>query len=855
MRKLFSFLLCIFFVLTLSVPVFARENTLQIDTLEAFLTFAENCRLDSYSQGLQVSLTADIDLTGTEFSGIPIFCGRFNGNGHTLSGVELTAAGSVTGLFRYVTDTAQIENLTVTGTLQPQGSGDIVGGIAGSNAGVLRNCHFSGSISGVQSVGGIAGRNLVTGVIESCSVAGTLTGDHFIGGIAGENFGILRSCRNSACINTTARQNNVALDQITLETLTGAESAATVTDIGGIAGSSAGVIRNCVNTAPVGYPHIGYNIGGIAGSQMGFISHCSNSGTVSGRKEVGGIVGQMEPAVQLVFTEDTLQTLKGQLDTLGTLTDQAASHAQSGVASVQSHLTVISDQTQLAQDAIALLLPDEANPTLPDADQLKAAQSTLASCFGTMRSSVNAIGTVTGNTASVLGRDMDAIARQIGSMEATIGSASENLGVSVTDISDLDTPEDTSGKVNACQNFGTVSADWNVGGIAGAMAPENDLDPDADVTSLGETSLNASGELRTVITACTNRADVTAAKQAAGGIVGWMALGLVKNCTALCNISAENAVYAGGIAGMGLGCLRLCNYKGTVTALEQVGGIAGIGQTVSDCRSMALLCATEKVGGIAGWADTRENIANNFYLPVVSDPGGIDGVSYQGCAQALAEETFFALEGLHPSFSSVTVCFLLEDGQTQKVTLAYGQSLSPRDIPAPPEKEGYVVSWEGLTEEPLVFDRVYSLTYTSRPTVIASEDARLLAEGSFLPGSSVTMAPGTAEPVLTWGQTLLQSVVCTVPDSTAPVQLRCRLPENCPEAEVLVLDSDGSWHPVDSRIDGSYVVFSAQSGETAFALVQPGSLPWIWIASIAGGLTAAGVLAGLLLKKKPKAQK
>ena len=70
-------------------------------------------------------------------------------------------------------------------------------------------------------------------------------------------------------------------------------------DTGGIAGYSDGVIIGCSNYGRVGYEHTGYNIGGIAGRQSGVVTSCTNIGTVYGRKDVGGIVGQMEPYIEV----------------------------------------------------------------------------------------------------------------------------------------------------------------------------------------------------------------------------------------------------------------------------------------------------------------------------------------------------------------------------------------------------------------------------------------------------------------------------------------------------------------------------------------------------------------------------
>ena len=68
---------------------------------------------------------------------------------------------------------------------------------------------------------------------------------------------------------------------------------------------------------------MGYNVGGIAGTQTGYLYKCENFAQVYGRKEVGGIVGQMEPTTFIEYTEDTMQILQSQLGTVSNLTGQA----------------------------------------------------------------------------------------------------------------------------------------------------------------------------------------------------------------------------------------------------------------------------------------------------------------------------------------------------------------------------------------------------------------------------------------------------------------------------------------------------------------------------------------------------
>ena len=81
---------------------------------------AKDCALDAWSRDKTVVLTAGLDLTGADFTPIPTFGGVFDGQGHAISGLSLTASGSTVGLFRYVQPGAAVRNLTVKGTVAPE---------------------------------------------------------------------------------------------------------------------------------------------------------------------------------------------------------------------------------------------------------------------------------------------------------------------------------------------------------------------------------------------------------------------------------------------------------------------------------------------------------------------------------------------------------------------------------------------------------------------------------------------------------------------------------------------------------------------------------------------------------------
>ena len=890
LKRISALLLCLLLVLSLPVTALAEEaqdseegTTLRIARRQQFLDFAENCRLDSYSRNLSVILLMDIDLTGVDFSGIPIFCGNFDGNGHTVSGLSITRDGSNMGLFRYVDASGVIQNLTVSGAVTPDGSRSAVGGIAGHNAGKVQNCFFDGTVSGSDDVGGIAGINAITGIIDGCHSKGVITGDHRVGGVVGNNLGVVRSCNNRSGVNTTAEENQIKLSDISLETITGSESVSAVTDIGGIAGTSSGVIRQSKNRGNVGYQHMGYNVGGIAGTQTGYLYKCENFAQVYGRKEVGGIVGQMEPTTFIEYTEDTMQILQSQLGTVSNLTGQAFSTIQDGNSDMGVQVDDLYNSLVDAKDALDTLLPNGDDPYPPDRDTIDAAINNANSSLAAAGSSLYAIMDSVNDMADSLSRIMRSIAGQISAMSATVGNASQNLGGTIEDISDRDTAEILSGKVEKCTNSGAVLGDLNAGGVVGAIAYENRLDPENDLQIGGDNSMNFDTQLRAVILGCENSGSVTAKRQNVGGIVGWMALGLTKDCLSTGSIDAEDANYVGGVAGRSDGYVRRCSAKSAITGNAYVGGVAGEGLTVTDCRSMVQLTGSEKTGAILGLKgehsgflksesdDTDETeedtVTGNYYLTVGSDIGAIDGVSYADSAQPLEHDEFVELEGLDPIFKVISVRFVYDDGMMHTVTLAPGEALSPDSIPKLPEKAGYVGRWDGLADADLSdirFDVSFPAVYTAEWETVQSEPLgesklpTLLAQGQFSDNTPIQLTQMTKGPAPGVHDKFLEGYAFTLPTGTADT-LRYLPETEQTNVRIMVKGADGSWREVSHTQDGSYLVFAIEDGDESFCLIgsmkkSVSRLPIIG----AGGAAVVVLLVVILLvhhRRKKKAVK
>ena len=413
MRKLTALLLAVWLLAGTAQPMaLADGNEITISSAKELVGFSKSCALDTWSQGKTVRLTADIDLTAVDFAPIPTFGGTFLGDGHTISGLRIESSGSKLGLFRYIQKDAVVQDLHVSGTVAPDGSRAFVGGIAGVNAGTIRNCSFRGIVKGDEAVGGIAGRNDETGEIAGCTASGTVQGLDCTGGIVGRNLGLLLKCENSAEVNTIQHDSSLELEDISggLSQLSGnqrEEADALLnshTDTGGVSGYSSGAIQSCVNNGPVGYPHVGYNVGGIAGRQTGYLADCVNNGNILGRKDVGGIAGQAEPYLALGADSDTLTRLRRELDTLDNLVQAAIDHTQANGDDISAKLERIGLSTDAARDSSKRLLDHTSDFVDNNVDALNSFSASVTAALDNMEPALDDLSDAAGYLDTLSGK-------------------------------------------------------------------------------------------------------------------------------------------------------------------------------------------------------------------------------------------------------------------------------------------------------------------------------------------------------------------------------------------------------------------------------------------------------------------
>ena len=167
-------------------------------------TAEEFALLSWYSDILNkhIKLTADLELSGTllyPIGDLGPFTGVFDGDGNVINNAMINQSGSKdVGLFGIVGSGGQIKNLGVNNIVVI--GYDSVGGLVGENDGLITGCYTTGSITGINHVGGLIGHNR-DGTINTCYSTGVVSGNNFVGGIVGTHQGTLISCYSTGIVD------------------------------------------------------------------------------------------------------------------------------------------------------------------------------------------------------------------------------------------------------------------------------------------------------------------------------------------------------------------------------------------------------------------------------------------------------------------------------------------------------------------------------------------------------------------------------------------------------------------------------------------------------------------------------
>ena len=872
-------------------PSTIPAEAIYISTTYDLVDLAKNCIDEEYSKGKVFVLTQDIHMTGVDFKGIPSFGGIFLGQGHVIYGLDLSQDCNTTGFFRYIQKNALVKGLKIEANVQPDGSNTVIGAFAGCNKGIIQDCTFTGIVSGKNTVGGFAGINKVSGTIENCVMNGIVHGESMVGGFAGKNQGVIRNCINYAEVNTAVEHNTIGLDleslsfdiELSLDMDTSSfgfsERMDSACDIGGVAGTSSGVIRSCTNYGNVGYEKMGYNIGGIVGSQNGYVVDSENFATVKGANGVGGIIGQFKPNIKLDFDNSSMDALASSVDDLSTSMDSFMTEVEDSefeveeedIENIQSALEELegAEDLELPED---LEIPEdlEVSEDLEDVVDFEDIDTETYD-----KDKLDA-------TLNDLSNSVDNVTNAMEDVTESLEDIESNM--EIQDVSRYDTENDTVAKAYNCTNYGAVYGSKYVGGIAGNANSEATVDMDEDIEVNGGAGIGGEGTQRLVIRDCKNVGFVSVSKKYVGGIVGYMKVGAIFNSQNTGNIDALSADYVGGIAGACHTVIFNSVNKNILAGSDYVGGIAGWGYEVYDsCAFVDIAAGSKYVGTIFGATevlptDAQEAlIKNNTYYIVGENIGGIDGINYTDASKRISLEEFLSKESLDDMFKTVEIRFIAENNEDVVLTINLGETLPLEKVPVPTVTEGDTYEWvyhKPVTTEVLgmneveeilylsearlteiLFDQTYEADFNPKHMVAKGKDktadgkTRVLAIGAFDKLTEVTLTKMLSEESVVLGKSVVENWKVDI-SNIGVKELRYCIPTemNADKIVVFVKDANGNWEERDCTVIGSYLSFDFVDGDQGFALYERVSIGNMVI--IAAVVVAIGILSVAILKKR-----
>lgn len=338
--------------------------------------------------------------------------------------------------------------------------------------------------------------------------------------------------------------------------------------------------------------------------------------------------------------------------------------------------------------------------------------------------------------------------------------------------------------IKSCINRGEIRASENTGGIAGNMGVET-LRKNGDILQLPDGKTVVSDlAVKATVNSCINEGSIYASGRNAGGIVGSSNVGIIKSCLGAGEVCAENNGYAGGIGGSMNASILYSIGAARLTGENDLGGIAGKGNVIRECYSLASFDGdAERIGMIAGSVDGE--VKNNCFIS--EEIGGIGGASYENnaenipfedmkCTDKLPEamdmlfnEDWVSEADCFPQIKSLAqtdaavigldirslsakyaetqfrVNFIVDGEVVKSLKKDYNQTLSEEEIPELKGSDGRYPHWNRSTSEPIRRHTDFKAEYNDATMTIASEETPplLLVEGNFSDATTVTVS--TAE--------------------------------------------------------------------------------------------------------------
>ena len=530
-----------------------QDDPFQIETAAQLAYFAKTVNEGEAYLHKYIVLTADIDLANKEWTPIGNysnpFKGNFNGDNHTVTGMQISGELDRVGLFgeciKFNVNSA-IKNITVKDSVIC--GINFVGAIVGYAEGInIENCRSIGNtINGKTDVGGICGK------------------------IGGYSVGKVSQCYNSSKVTGRVR-------------------------VGGIAGMG-GIAENCLNTGEIMIIDKAYQsaCGGIFGifddtTASASITACVNLGKVSGGESFGGIVGRTdsESTGHISNCYYNMDAITGGFDAGTALTaGQLCGALPEGL-----------DSTSWKEGSV-------------DTSTAKATQGRFGTATGTYINLTKVADIKETKTASVPvynyvttnGDDWDiytliTTAEEFAAIGQDTANCNENyvlknnIDVSRVELRSIGDP--------GTPYIGKFSGDGHTISHVD-MTKENDVYSSGLFAQIGYTQNQLSESGKVMLLAANG--DIVSSYCETGGICGNLSAGEIYGCSFTGTVKGS---MVGGISGVGgqYTMISQCFFEGDVQGKDSAAGICGMGGTIDHCISIGNVKGNGELAGISNSGD------------------------------------------------------------------------------------------------------------------------------------------------------------------------------------------------------------------------------------------------------------
>lgn len=578
-----------------------QDDPFQIETAAQLAHFAKTVNEGEAYLYKYIVLTADIDLANKEWTPIGNhsnpFKGNFNGDNHTVTGMQISGELDRVGLFGECTKhnvNSAIKNITVKDSV----------------------------ICGINFVGAIVGYAEEINIENCRSIGNTINGKTDVGGICGKiggySVGKVSQCYNSSKVTGRGR-------------------------VGGIAGMG-GIAENCLNTGEIMIINKAYQSagGGIFGifddtTASASITACVNLGKVSGGESFGGIVGSTDSKStgHISNCYYNMDAITGGFDAGTALTaGQLCSALPDGLDStIWKEGSVDTSTAKATQGRFGTATGTYIN--LTKVADIKETKTAPVPVYNYVTTNGNDWDTYTLITTA---EEFAAIGQDTANCNENY-VLKNNIDVSRVELRSIGDP--------GTPYIGKFSGDGHTISHVD-MTKENDVYSSGLFAQIGYTQNQLSESGKVMLLAANG---VIASNAEAGGICGNLFVGEIYGCSFTGTVKGAEA---GGISGNAGQYTKIsqCFFAGDVQGKYNAAGICGYSpfQVIDHCISIAAVTSDEHCAGIvnSGYYGTTNCYFNNDVYDVKEEEEGKRGRSTLQLSSPDFFEKLIKDEGFNP---------------------------------------------------------------------------------------------------------------------------------------------------------------------------------------------------------------